>query len=867
MRIVLMTLVAACGSETTPKTFNDLPTITITTGETDFDEGDVAIFRAQVGDSNHSLSDLSVIWYLDDEIACDWTSVDALGESSCEIEFVEGASAVRAQVVDPQGGAGQDSVTVAVAVSQPPVVQIISPVPSGVYRSDELIQFDAVIYDAEESASSLHSQWSSSVDGELSINTEPDSSGRIEGVSYLSEGQHQIRLDVEDSAGKRTSETVLVSVGSINQVPDCEIVQPISGASVLAGQEVIFEGLVSDVDTPATGLTVRWSSSHDGLLGESTPSSAGEVLYTSSTLSIHTHTITMEVEDDAGGLCSDISLLQVGSAPSISIVSPASGSTHNLGESISFSAQVYDTEDSSGDILVVWTSDVDGVLHNQYASSAGMSSFFASLSPGAHHIHAQVQDSSGFSNEQSLSLFINTPPEAPSISLSPALPTTTDDLMATGVGAIDVDGDPLSYRYEWLRDGFLTSNSTANLPASETLKGEVWTVRVTPNDGYADGVPSEASVNVINSPPGDPNLVVIVPATPTDGDDLVCTASGASDADGDSLSYVYSWVGDGLTWSGDTISSTDTSPGQEWVCSAYASDGSESSGVIDSSAVTIASNPVTTSCDECVDLGGGIVVGFVEVPAGGIPSGSSFLSNDFYIMTTEVSQGMFEALMSYNNASFSSCGINCPMETVSWHEAAAFANALSSFAGRSSCYSCSYTNAADPSTVTCSDSPSYNGQSIYNCPGYRLPTDLEWEYVTRSTSAYDIWTSSGGGSISSLDESSCQSGLTLSDGTALESVAWYCANAGGQPQEIAQKQANGFDVYDMHGNVFEWCQDWYDVWWSIGINPVNTSGTTKLMRGGSWDTEPYELRSAYREHNYGSYQSADVGFRLVRTGP
>ena len=107
----------------------------------------------------------------------------------------------------------------------------------------------------------------------------------------------------------------------------------------------------------------------------------------------------------------------------------------------------------------------------------------------------------------------------------------------------------------------------------------------------------------------------------------------------------------------------------------------------------------------------------------------------------------------------------------------------------------------------------------------------------------------------------------LTDGTSLDSFAWYCSNAGGYPRDIAQKNANGFDVFDMHGNVFEWCQDWYDVWWQVGVNPINTSGTTKLIRGGSWDSEPYELRATYRDHNYASYRSSAIGFRLVRTGP
>ncbi len=177
MRFGFAVLLLACSSDTTPKTFNDPPTIVITTGETVFNEGESATFRAQVGDSNHALSALSVIWYLDDTIACDWTSVDALGETSCVATLTEGVRTVHAQVVDPQGGAGQDSIAVSVVVSQPPVVQIISPIEAGVYHSDELISFRAVLYDAEDSPSALQRQWSSSIDGALAINTEPDSAG------------------------------------------------------------------------------------------------------------------------------------------------------------------------------------------------------------------------------------------------------------------------------------------------------------------------------------------------------------------------------------------------------------------------------------------------------------------------------------------------------------------------------------------------------------------------------------------------------------------------------------------------------------------------------------------------------------------
>ena len=866
--IFFFILLFACVSEVSTKTFNDPPTIVITHGGTSFFDGDNELFVAQVGDSNHSYDDLMVSWFLDDVLQCDWSGVDVIGESKCNIQFSEGATTVMAQVNDPQGGTSQDSMSVSVTGSSPPVIQIIAPIENQLYRSDELILFDAVVFDAEESPNNLAILWNSSLDGDLTVNAIPDSSGRIEGVSLLSEGQHLIRLDVEDSTGKRSSDSVLIDVGAPNSLPECEIIQPIHGSHILVGEDIIFEGLVSDADASSTDLIVEWHSNHNGLLGTSTPSSSGTVLFTYNALSPQTHTISMDVRDQEGGLCSEVTLIHVDSAPNISIIDPIAGSTHNLSESILFSAQVSDTEDVSSNIHVTWSSDVDGVLHSQFANSSGESSFFdGHLAAGPHQIRAQAEDSAGYTTDSQISIYINTPPSPPNLTLYPATPTTTDDLIVSAVGANDIDGDSVTFVYEWFQDGILSSQSSSVLSASDTTKTEEWTVRVTPNDGFVSGMYSEATVTIVNSSPTAPLSVSISPSSPTDSDDLVCTASGSTDADGDSVTYVYEWLGDGISWSGSTISHLDTNQAEDWLCIVHASDGVAHSTTTTSSTVTISSDPISTTCDECVDLGGGVIVGFAEIPAGGLPSGNAFLSNDFFMMTTEVSQSMFETLMSYNDAGHSSCGINCPMENVTWHESAAFANALSIFTGRTSCYSCSYSNISDPSTVTCTDASSYSGQNIYNCPGYRLPTDAEWEYVARSTSYSDIWTINGGGSISYLQETGCQSGVTLSDGTLLSDMAWYCSNSSNQPHDIAQKQINGFGVYDMHGNVYEWCQDWYDVWWTIGVNPVNISGTTKLMRGGSWDAEPYELRSGYREHNYPTQRDIAVGFRLVRTAP
>jgi len=104
------------------------------------------------------------------------------------------------------------------------------------------------------------------------------------------------------------------------------------------------------------------------------------------------------------------------------------------------------------------------------------------------------------------------------------------------------------------------------------------------------------------------------------------------------------------------------------------------------------------------------------------------LTHDFEIQTTEVTQAQFKALMSYNPSVFKSCGDNCPVEKVKWYEAAAYCNALSAKIGYAQCYTC--TNSG--TMVTCTWAVGYENEKTYKCPGYRLPTEAEWEYAYRA---------------------------------------------------------------------------------------------------------------------------------------
>ncbi len=211
----------------------------------------------------------------------------------------------------------------------------------------------------------------------------------------------------------------------------------------------------------------------------------------------------------------------------------------------------------------------------------------------------------------------------------------------------------------------------------------------------------------------------------------------------------------------------------------------------------------------------GVEFAFRWCPAGSFQMGSESGNSDekpvhevtltrgFWLLETEVTQAQWQAVMGNNPSYFH--GNNLPVECVSWEDCKEFCTKLSS-----------------------------QGLNV------SLPTEAQWEYA-------------------------CRAGTTGAYAGNLDEMAWYDDNSGSTTHEVGQKKPNAWGLYDMHGNVYEWCSDWWD---SYSESPASdptgpSSGTLRVFRGGSWNNDAQYCRSANRNGNTPTNRSRNIGFRPV----
>ena len=195
------------------------------------------------------------------------------------------------------------------------------------------------------------------------------------------------------------------------------------------------------------------------------------------------------------------------------------------------------------------------------------------------------------------------------------------------------------------------------------------------------------------------------------------------------------------------------------------------------------------------------------------------LSKDYYLGKYPVTQIQWHAMMGNNPSKFKGDN-NRPVETVSWNEAKEFCDELNK---------------------------RYAGKLPY---GYKfdLPTEAQWEYACRA----GIKTALNSGN-NLQHEYSCRH---------LTKVAWYLEN---NTHSVGQKRTNAWGLCDMHGNVYEWCRDWYGDYGNDAVtDPAGPqSGSRRVCRGGSWNYVARKCRSACRGSGSPSYCDCYVGFRLA----
>ena len=228
------------------------------------------------------------------------------------------------------------------------------------------------------------------------------------------------------------------------------------------------------------------------------------------------------------------------------------------------------------------------------------------------------------------------------------------------------------------------------------------------------------------------------------------------------------------------------------------------------------------------------------------------LTRDFLIGKYAVTQALWESVMGSNPSKFK--GANRPVEKVSWLDVVSFCNKLSEREGLEPVYSGlgDYQVGQkfdDEDSMERSEKGNALSKKVrvsVTANGYRLPTEAEWEYAARG-GEYHKYSGSD-----NVDE-----------------VAWYDGNSGYETHPVGQKKSNGFGLYDMSGNVYEWVWDYFGGYSSDSVvNPTGISSASyRVLRGGSWYNDPKGIRASYRSGPAPTHQNYYIGFRLSRISP
>jgi len=455
-----------------------------------------------------------------------------------------------------------------------PTASIVSPVEGVHYYAEQKILFEGLIIDDFQSPNELTVLWKSDIDGALDWANEPDSKGQLLGYGILTEGQHALSLTATDLNGLIGRDALLLSIGPANSAPSCAITAPPEGTATNEGDAVMLIAQVDDVDIGPAELSVTWSSDLAGDLGGSTASLDGIASLETTSLALGTHVITLTVVDEMGLECQAQVIHKIGQVPQLSWVWPDADAILSAENPGYAHVDIDDDYHTVEDLVVTWTSSIDGSLTPDPTDAFGNSMRdLGDLSLGTHILTATATNPDDLTGTASLQLTINGVPGAPTVAIQPAPAYSPNDLTAVVTEGADPEGDTQSFTYQWSKNGVLDSSINSDVvPNTATSKGEVWTLRVTPSDGYGSGPLGAAEITVLNSLPV-VSTVSISPSNPTVTDPLICSYSFSdTDTDSDASSVIWT-VGSSTVGTGMTLSAGTVSKNQTVTCTVTANDG------------------------------------------------------------------------------------------------------------------------------------------------------------------------------------------------------------------------------------------------------------------------------------------------------
>lgn len=283
-------------------------------------------------------------------------------------------------------------------------------------------------------------------------------------------------------------------------------------------------------------------------------------------------------------------------------------------------------------------------------------------------------------------------------------------------------------------------------------------------------------------------------------------------------------------------------------------------GAVRAAEAQVKNEPAKAIEEITITLPGNVPLVLVRIPRGTFTMGSPVgergrdpregpqhhvtISQDFYLGKFEVTQRQWEAVMGRrwfgllgsNPSHFSDCGLDCPVEMVSWNEVC----------GGSTGSTCAPT--------------SFIGKlnQLLGTTKFRLPTEAEWELAARAGTTTDF----------SFDTPSEWGTECVTNGfPAADPYMWWCGNSGKTSHPVGHKQKNPYGLYDMHGGVQEWVADWYQDYAAGAVtDPAGpVSGSRRVSRGGSWAGPASNCRSAARDRDPSGIRYGFIGFRLAKS--